>query len=133
VSMLAATLLAWRVRGCSEFHTAPCPWTLRCGGVPGKRREARSGLGAAQACKRGENLRGGRGMGGSAARLLGWALAAAALGAACLPGGARAQQLPNGTYPPVDPALYAPLQLVGATTGVCPDLGCLIVGAGLRE
>ncbi len=81
----------------------------------------------------GANLRGGRGMGGGAARLLSWALAAAALGAACLPGGARAQQLPNGTYPPVDPALYAPLQLVGATTGASPGSGCDIPCAGLHE
>lgn len=54
---------------------------------------------------------------GGGARLLGTVLVAACLGAAA------AQQLPQGTYPPADPALYAPLQLVGAPTGAAPDQG----------
>ena len=52
---------------------------------------------------------------GGGARLLATVLVAACLGAVA------AQQLPQGTYPLADPALYAPLQLVGAPTGATPD------------
>ena len=52
-------------------------------------------------------------MGGAA-----WALGLV-LTAACA-GAARAQQLQPGSYPAVDPALYAPPQVVGAPTGASP-------------
>ena len=48
---------------------------------------------------------------GAAAWALGLVLTAACAGAA------RAQQLQPGSYPAVDPALYAPPQVVGAPTG----------------
>ena len=47
-----------------------------------------------------------------------WALGLV-LAAACA-GAARAQQLQPGSYPAVDPALYAPPQVVGAPTGAIP-------------
>ncbi len=69
---------------------------------------------SAHTAPRGSARAAARGMGGGA-RLLATVLVAACLGAVA------AQQLPQGTYPLADPALYAPLQLVGAPTGATPD------------
>lgn len=72
-----------------------------------------------------------RSMGGAA-----WALGLV-LAAACV-GAARAQQLQPGSYPAVDPALYAPPQVVGAPTGAFPaalqdqPLSAQAVGAHTR-
>ena len=60
-------------------------------------------------------------MGGAA-----WALGLV-LTAACA-GAARAQQLQPGSYPAVDPALYAPPQVVGAPTGVSAPSCCSSAG-----
>ena len=53
-----------------------------------------------------------------------WALGLV-ITAACA-GAASAQQLQPGTYPAVDPALYAPLQVVGAPTGAFSSSRCCL-------
>ncbi|KAK9832522.1 hypothetical protein WJX81_005056 [Elliptochloris bilobata] len=77
--------------------------------------------------RKGPSLQRRRSM-GRVACALGWALAAACLCAAC------GQQLQPGTYPAVDPALFAPVQVVGAPTGLDNSLlGCARNGATLKE